>query len=294
MKLKDSFHLYAFITIIFWSLAYVFSRLAMEHFTPYSLGFLRYSVASVALIIIVCVLKSKPPKLKDLPLFIGCGATGFFLYMVTFNTGTRLVSSATSSIIIATVPIMSSFVAVFVYKEKLKKIQWLAIAIEFIGILVLTLMGGSFAMNNGIIWLLFAAVSLSIYNMLQKHLTKFYSPVTISAYSIFIGTLMLSIFAPKAIIDFKTAPPNQYINLLILGVLSSAFAYIFWAKAFEKAENVASVSNYMFLTPFISTIFGFIFAREVPDISIYIGGAIILFGVFLFFKDNFKIPVKAK
>ena len=55
MKWKDSFHPYAAITIVFWSLAYVFTRLALQVFSTFSLGFLRYLIASVALIVIAFI-----------------------------------------------------------------------------------------------------------------------------------------------------------------------------------------------------------------------------------------------
>ncbi|MCQ4726783.1 DMT family transporter [Anaerotignum faecicola] len=287
MKLRDSYHVYAFITVVFWSLAYVFSRLAMQHFSPYPLGFLRYITASAFLVFVVVFKKIKPPEIKDMPWFAVSGAAGFFIYMLTFNKGTGMVPSATSSVIIATAPIMTALMARVVYKEKLKVHQWAATGIEFFGIIVLTLMGGDFAVNEGIIWLLMAAFSLSVYNLLQRKMTKMYEPLRVTAYSIFFGTAMLCIFAGDACREAASASLDQFVNILVLGVLSSALAYISWAKAFSKAENTSSVSNYMFVTPFITAVFGFVFAGEVPDAATVVGGGIIMCGVFLFFKDNF-------
>ena len=303
MKIKDSYHPYATITIIFWSLAYVFSRLAMQHFSPYPLGFLRYIVASAFLILVVIFMHITPPLIKDIPWFIASGATGFFLYMVTFNKGTAMVPSATSSVIIATAPVITALLARLIYKEKLAVYQWIAIAIEFFGIIVLTIWGGDFTINEGIIWLILASISLSCYNIMQRKMTKLYKPLTVTAYSIFAGTIMLCIFAPKAYDEAKTAASINFVYILILGVLSSALAYIAWAQAFSKAKNTSSVSNYMFVTPFITAIFGFIFAGEVPDLSTVVGGTIIMCGVLLFFKnslirskevDELKRGIKAK
>ena len=87
MKWKDSFHPYAAVTIVFWSLAYVFTRLTLQVFSSFSLGFLRYFIASCALIVISLVTKMKPPRVRDLSLFFISGAIGFFLYMICFNQG---------------------------------------------------------------------------------------------------------------------------------------------------------------------------------------------------------------
>ena len=66
MKLKDSFHPYAGITILFWSLAFVLTRLLLQTFSAFSLGFLRYAVASCALVVIVLTAKIAPPNMADL------------------------------------------------------------------------------------------------------------------------------------------------------------------------------------------------------------------------------------
>ena len=55
-----------------------------------------------------------------------------------------------------------------------------------------------------------------------------------------------------------------------------------WAKASSKAKNTSQVSNYMFVTPFLTSILGFLMAGEVPDQATLIGGGIILLGVLLF------------
>ncbi len=294
MNIFKSYHIYALSTVILWSLSYVFSRLAMEFFSPFSLGFLRYAAASAFLIFVVLIKKVRPPKFKDLPMFAASGAAGFFVYMIFFNLGTGMLSSATSSIIIATVPVMTAFFARFIYGEKLVTRQWFAIAIEFIGIVLLTLIGGTFTLNKGIIWLLLASVSLSTYNLIQKKITKKYTPLTASSYSIFLGSIMLCIFAKSGISEFLQAVSAVSIAyIIILGVFSSAIAYILWAEAFSKAENTSSVSNYMFITPFAAAILGFVFNAEVPDNGTLIGGIVIMFGVFLFFKDSF-IKTKRK
>ena len=127
-----------------------------------------------------------------------------------------------------------------------------------------------------------AALALSIYNLLQRKLTKTYTALQASAYSIILGTCMLAVFAPTAIREVSQAPAMQYFYLAVLGVCSSAVAYVSWAKAFSKAKKTSQVSNYMFVTPFLTSILGFLLAGEVPDRATLVGGGIILLGVFLF------------
>lgn len=292
MKFKESYHTYAIITIIFWSLAYVLTRLALEYFSAFSLGFLRYAFASCALLVMALVTKMRLPKKTDIKWFLVCGLIGFFLYMIAFNKGCKTVTSATSSVIIATVPVITALLARFVYKEKLKAFQWAAIAIEFSGVVVLTLLDSSFSFNYGLVWLIFASLLLSAFNLLQRKLTKTYSGLQASALSIFSGTLMLSVFLPMTVKDLQTAPPISILYIAILGVFSSAIAYAAWAQAFKKAEKASSVSNYMFVTPFLASLMGFLLAGEKIDAPTLIGGGIILFGLFIFYFGD-KLGIHA-
>ena len=282
MKLKDSFHTYAIITIIFWSFAYVLTRATLQYFSVYSLGFLRYFVASVVLIMIAILTKMSFPRRADLIWFIFAGAFGFFLYVIAFNKGQQSVTASTASIMIATVPVMTALLARIVYLEKLTPFQWGAIAIEFAGVGVLTLINGIFSINTGLIWLLFAALVLSIYNLLQRKLTKTYTALQTSAFSIFFGTIMLTVFLPSSIKEVQNAPDIQLIYIILLGIFSSAIAYVTWSIAFVKAKQTSQVSNYMFITPFLTSVIGFLMVDEVPDQSAMIGGAIILLGMVVF------------
>jgi len=155
----------------------------------------------------------------------------------------------------------------------------------------LTLSNGIFSINIGVIWLLLASISISIYNLVQKKLTKKYSAIQTAIISIWFGTIMLFIFVPNSISEAKNAPIEQIIYIVILGIFSSAIAYITWTYAFSKAKNASSVTNYMFLTPFLTTILGIILAGEIPEYKTIIGGLIIIVGMFIY---NFteKIFVK--
>ncbi|MDR1133542.1 MAG: DMT family transporter [Synergistaceae bacterium] len=282
MKVKNDFHIYAMITIIFWSFAYVLTRLALRYFTAFSLGFLRYFIASCVLIIVAVISKIKLPRKKDLPWFMLAGALGFFFYMIAFNQGQKTVTASTGSIVISTAPVLTALIARAVYKEKMSYIQWLAIAIEFAGAAVLTLMNGVLSINMGLFWLFLAALALCLYNLLQRKLTKTYSALQTSAFSIFFGTILLAIFLPVSVKEASNAPAIQWFYLAVLGVFSSAIAYAAWSRALAKAEQTSQVSNYMFITPFLTSVLGFIIADEVPEPSTIVGGGMILSGVFIF------------
>ena len=282
MRLFNSYHPYAMLSVVFWSLAFVLTRLTLQYFSAFSIGFLRYFIAACIFAAMVFWGKIKRPNKADFKYFLFSGFFGFFFYMIAFNKGLETLTSAAGSVIIAIVPVITAIMARVVYKEKLHIIQWAAIAVEFSGVIVLTMMNDALSFNRGIIWMLLAAFSFAVYNILQRKLTKTYSGLQSSAYGIFIGTAMLAVFLPASLYELPSATPLALIYVAILGIFSSAVAFATWAQAFKKAEKSSQVSNYMFVTPFLAALSGFVLAGERPDFSTITGGTIILIGMFIF------------
>ncbi len=279
-------YIYAWGTIIIWASAYVFTKVALTYFNASSIGVLRYLAASIFLIVIALINKIGFPRLRDIPKFFLSGAMGFTMYMITFNYGARYLSASTSSIIIATAPIITALLARIFLKEKIRIIGWIAVAIEFGGILVLMLWDGVFSINIGIIWTLGAALSISIYNLIQRNLTKEYSALQTVTYSIFAGAILLSVFLPQAIPQLVAAPPKQIAVIIFLGVFPGAIAYVLWSKALSIAAKTSDVTNYMFITPLIATLMGYLVILEIPALSTIVAGSIIIIGLILFQTFN--------
>ena len=91
--------------------------------------------------------------------------------MLAFNKGVKEVNAATSSVIIATVPMITALLSRFIYKEKITMMQWFATGVSFIGVVIITvLVKASPSVMDSIGFL--AAILLAFYNLLQKKLLK--------------------------------------------------------------------------------------------------------------------------
>lgn len=293
MRLRDSHYPYVLTTIFFFACAIVLTRTGLRSFSPFPMATLRFIIASLTLAPIMLHQKMNLPKGKDWLWFIASGMCGFFLYSLVFNTGCVSVTAATSSIVIATVPVMTAALASLIWKEKLSALQWVSIVIEFFGVVLLCSMSDSFTWGGGLFWLLVGAVLLSCYNLLQRKLTRTYPALLCSALSIFLGTIPLLIFVPGAMEELKTATGAAIWSVVILGVFSTAVAYVCWTIAFQKAKMTTQVSNFMFLTPFVTALLGFFIAGETIEPSALLGGGVVLLGLALFLFGP-KLLVKEK
>ena len=273
----------SFLSVFLWASAFPLTKVAQQQFTSIPLGFLRCTVAAIFLIIIGKCCHIRLPQKKHIPLFFVSGGLGFTGYMITFNTGLLTLTSATSSIIIAVTPILTAIVASNLYKEKIKPIGWAAIAAAFIGVLILLLWEGVFSINIGLIWTVGAAIVFCGYNIMTRKLSAMgYNALEIVTYSMICGAILLGFWAEDGLHQLAGASMSHIIALIYLGALPSATAYFTWGKAMSYAERTSEVTNFMFVTPLLSTIMGFIILHEVPNAGTFIGGVIIIISIVVF------------
>ncbi len=289
MSRKLKVNLFSLGTIFFWSLAFPFSKLAMQHFTPYTLGFLRVLIASITLLIIGKFAGNRIPRKKDLIWFLFSGACGFGFYLFAFNKGIQTLTSASSSIVIAMTPVFTAVAANYIYKEKINAIGWITLFTAFSGVVIMMLKRDSLSINKGILWTLGASILFCMYNLLNRKLSTLgYKAIEIVTYSMIASVFVLSPFALKGYEEIRTANIYNLIVLFILGIFSSAIAYYLWSIALSITENISDVTNYSFVTPFGATILGSIILKEVPGFSTMLGGLIIIISIIIFNKKGKK------
>lgn len=281
-KKSNSYMIYAGITTVIWATAVLFTQYAQESFSSQSIGVLRYLFATAAILAVMIGKRIGPPKLKDVPKFLISGFLGFTCYVTAFNLSVQTITGATCSVIGQVIPILTAVFSCIFLHERIPVRGWIAIGMAFAGILVMALWNGAFSVNPGILWMLLAAVSLSIYNLTQRMFIKDYTAFQSTAYSIIGGTLFLLVFLPGAISEMGKATAASWGAVAYLGVCGGAVAYVFWTKAFSLAKRTSDVSNFMFAQPLIASLVGFFGRGEVPGIETILGAVLVLGGMFLF------------
>ena len=281
---KQKSWVYALITAIIWGTGVVFIRLTFGSFSVVSLAVSRVWLAAITMLIICFIKKIPLPRLRDVPVFFIAGATGFVFYTVFYNMGFSRVPASTGTVVLASSPIFTALIARVFLKERIRPLGWVFTGVSFVGILILVLWNGVLSINGGVLYLLLTATLLSCYNLIQRRLTKRYSALQSCAYSIIASALLMSPLLPSAVSDAVAADTTAIAVLIFLGVGGSGVAYLLWSKAFSLAKRTADVSNFLYLPPFLAIIVAFAVFSELPDWGTVIGGAVILFGLWMFQK----------
>lgn len=279
------YYVYGMITIVIWSSTFAFSKVSMEVFSPPVLSMYRFIFAGLFMLVFAIVKRIGMPAKQDIPIFILSAAIGFSVYQLIFNKGISLLTSATACIIIATAPVITAVFARILLKEKIRAGGWIGMMICFVGVLVLMMWNGVFSINTGIIWMLAAAGLLAGYTLLQRKLTRSYTALQCTAYSIIIGAAMLLLVMPFGGIEQAAAAPLKvWLSTAYLGFIGSAVSYLCWGKALALTDKTAKVSNLQFVQPALAMLWGFLIVMEVPTLDMYVGMIVIIFGLVVFSK----------
>lgn len=276
--------IFAFAAVFLWSISIIFTKVGMNYYDSTTLAVLRYVFTFIMLVVFIVIKKVRLPDLKDVPMFLFAGLAGFALHMITFNKGVSMLSSATSSILLACAPIFTSVLSVLFLKEKINFYCWISIFVSFSGILILTLWEGILSFSMGIFWMLLAAFLLAVYNILQRKFSNKYSGAESTIYSILSGAVLLILYSPGSLLEIPKMGVNEFVVVFSLAFLVSVVGYMCWGKALVMGNSTGEIANFLFLGPFISTVTGIIFLNEKLMLSTIIGGAVILAGIISFNK----------
>lgn len=275
-------YLYALTTNILWAAPFVFTRIALQSYSVTSLSALRYLFAALFSLALGFIMKIGFPRWKDVPKFFLAGGLGFGLYIIIFNTALKTINSATGSVIIAIAPILAALIALFLFREKIPFRGWIAIALEFIGIVILALWDGIFSVDVGILWMLLAAVINGSYAISQRILTKEYTSFQSATYCTISAGVFLSVFLPGSLPELAAAPVSHTLILVFLGIFPASLAALCWSKAISLARKTSDATNFMFVNPLFSALLAFLVAGETLTLATVFGGIIIIGGLILF------------
>ncbi len=283
---KIHIHILAFISMLFWGMSYVWSKIVFEVYSPLTTIFFRLLISFVVLFVFgYATGQLKPIPKKDRWLFLGSAFLNPFLYFVGENYGLNLVSASLSAIIVATIPLFAPFAGYYFYKEKLKTPNVIGLLISFGGLLLI-IINDHFQLDAnpwGILLLFLAVFSAVFYVVALKKLSRNHNAVTIITWQNMIGSLyFLPFFFFIDGPSFVTIKPGilPVVSLLMLGIFASSVAYVLYTMV-VKHLGVIKSSLYTNLIPVFTVIFSFYLLGEDFTLRKIIGMTIVIMGVIL-------------
>lgn len=277
--------LLALVTVCVWGSGFAAIRASLiGGYTPGHLVLTRFLIASGVFVIYALWpgTKFKLPELRDLTKICLLGWVGISVYHLGVTFGEETVSAGTAGMFIGAAPIFTALIAVFFMKERLSAFGWVGMVIGIIGLLLITIgsEGSSFTISKGALLLLIAAIATSIFFVFQKPLFARYSPIELTAYFTWAGTLPFFIYMPGLVDGVQHATLEANLSTIYLGIFPAAIAYVTWAMALSMG-NATTVASMLYGEPVVAIIVAWIWLREFPSGLSMVGGAIAIASVII-------------
>ncbi len=270
----------ALVTVLLWAFAFPASKAVLPYFSVEQVVVLRYLVACGFYLVLFAMGCFAVPAWRDLPLIFVLGVLGITVYQLLFVHGLGRVAAGAASLIIAANPVFASLLARLFLGETLSKPAWGGIGISIAGVALITLGKGAEGEFAGYLMLVVAVFAISIYFVFQKPYFTRYSPLAMTAYTSFAGTLPLLYLLPEALDAARAAPPTALLSIAAMGVFSSGIGFLLWFYALSKLP-AGIVTSFLFLQPVFVTVMAWFWLHEIPTTRVFLGGAIILCGIAL-------------
>lgn len=277
------------LTTFLWGGTFIAGRVLSGSVSPIDSAFLRFAIATIALIPMVVLVDKRlalPPAKCWFSLVL-LGLTGVFSYNVFFFNGLQHISAGRAALIIASTPLAITLLAAVFLGEKLTPLKLCGVLTCLVGAIVVIsnghptlLFSGGFGPGEKA--LLGCVASWTAYSLIGRHVLKTLPPLTSVCYSALIGTVFLGIPALQGGLFSHLSGISivGWGSLFFLGVGGTALGFSLYYMAIVKI-GAARSSVFINLVPVFSLLLSWLILDETVKYIVIIGGIMILCGVSL-------------
>jgi drug/metabolite transporter (DMT)-like permease len=277
------------LTAIFWGGTFAAGRLVTQNVGPYSIAFLRFTIASVLLLLLTWRIEGKLPGLKGsqiMPVIL-LGITGIFIYNVMFFKGLKIIEAGRASLIVATCPIFITICSAIFLREKINLVKGLGIAISVCGAMIVISKGNiSRVLEGGLglgeLYIFCCVLSWVAYSLIGKAVMNNLSPLASVSYSAAIGAAALSIpaFFDGLVQSIASQSVIDWLCISYLGVFGTVIGFVWY---YQGVERIGPTKAGLFINfvPISAILCAFFILREPITLSLAVGAVLVSSGVYL-------------
>ncbi len=276
------------LTAIFWGGTFIAGRSIAPDVNPVNAAFLRFSIASIFLIMFTKNIEGTLPRIskkQGVPIFL-LGATGVFSYNILFFEGLHHIHAGRAALIIAMNPIVISVLSALIFRERLNLIRGIGILLSVTGALVVISNGQlthamGYAMGRGEVLICGCVASWVAYSLIGKSVMGALSPLVSVCYSSVAGTLLLAIpfIFNGQFIEIMTYTMTDWFSLFYLGFFGTVLGF-FWYYEGINTIGPMKASVFINLVPVSAIILSYFILDEAITPSLFSGGVLVISGVY--------------
>jgi drug/metabolite transporter (DMT)-like permease len=277
-----------------WGASFIATKIALQEISPITVVWLRFLMGVVILSVTVGLRKQFTlPDKKESAYFALLGFLGITFHQWLQSNGLQTSEAGTTAWIVSTTPVFMALLGWFLLKEGLGWTKTLGILLAFFGVLVVVSKGeltsisiGRFGAPGDVL-ILISAVNWAVFSALSRRGLKSHPASLMMFYVMSFGWLFTSLlFLPtNGFAEISELTMHGWMAVAFLGVFCSGLAYIAWYDAL-KALSTAQTGVFLYFEPLVAVVVAFFVLGEAITPGSVLGGAVILFGVWLVNRPN--------
>ena len=266
---------------------FVIAKPAMQHFPPYLLMGLRFTIPALIL-----VWWFPMPKGLFLDLFKVSFIGSTLQYGLTYN-GLNIIDASSAVLLVQLEVPFGILIAFFLLKEIPRIKNLIGLVIAFIGVFILTGAPNLEGKYFGVLLTLSGAFTWSLGAVMAKSLSKKIGAFALMTWlCVFSGPLLIlisTIVNGNPIQYILSANFYSWITVIYLGFIMQPIAYGAWYYVLRRYP-VNKIMPVLLLLPVTGLLTAIFLLGEEPPKQVFLGGTIIVFGVgmILFSKSKTK------
>ena len=292
MGTKGSFigvYLKLVLTALFWGGTFIAGRMLASEMTAFCAAFLRFLIAAVVLIGVVWHSRQPLPKLgwQQMALVGVLGMTGIFTYNFFFFKGLQLIEAGRAAVIVAQNPILIALFSAYFFRERLTPLKILAIALSVSGAVIVITRGDVASLwqggvGRGEAYILGCVASWVTYSLVGKVLMKHVSPLLSVTYSVWIGTLALAwpAYHEGLLAHLPRYSGIAWASVAYLAVFGTVLGFIWFYQGIQRL-GPTQAGLFINFVPVSAVLLSAVLLHEPLTRSLFLGGALVISGVFL-------------
>jgi len=249
----------------------MFAKLLSVHHSVIEIAFYRNLIACIPFLIMIFAFGRREILIiRSKPSLVGIRAAIGTLSLVTTFYAYSLMPMADTTALLFTASLFIPVLGVIFLKESVGPYRWAAVAMGFIGVVIMAQPSGA-VYTFGILIALLATLMHASLQIILRYLGRFESTETIAFYFFVVGLFLTALPLP-----FIAVRPTMAEVPLLIGVgLSGAAAQWLLTLAFRNAKAaVVTVFNYSSIV--WATLFGWMIWGEWPLPTVMAGASIVI------------------
>lgn len=254
-------------------------------------GSIRLVIASTVLFLL---LRQQGPlprvNLRQFGVLAAMGVAGVFVFNVFFFWALEKIPASKGALIVALIPVLTALGVSYLLKERLGLQRWIGIAMAFIGVLIVITQGDwlraseylTSLLEAGDGLMLIAALGWVTYTILSRFALQGLSPLAASTYAAWVGMFILLAGLPFEAKLWSDSMLNSQsvLALVYIAIMGTVVPYVWYVQGVQRL-GPARAAIYINLTPVFGVSLGYLLLGESIDLSMLVGGLIVIAGVTL-------------